>query len=1137
MIRIPDSKLLTVDAVRSFSRRPSIFFWRRSFACLFLGLSFAVLLGGHSATCVAQDIPEIKFPTDGPSSKDYYKTCLQFYLHELELYQKKSADSPEVKKLVEPFIRYAAGLAAKRTVRYYKNPANNKEIEIAEAAMASGSEDPIFLSLATLFCEQQQEYERARGFGSLAIKRFDALKTYPRGIRFVLIMRFVKADIAGKRFDKNYAGFVHEFYDEALKDVPEFLAYGASLPNALRPTFDAFTEIYCLLGRDTDSVKVGRISVALTDYAFKEKADAWLVEMTHGWFAIKAAWSYREGGIGNQGERDWEKFGELMKMASKDCRAAHALRPDLPEAANALIAVARTGNDDKSTFYWFEQAIAAEVDNERAYSSLLFSLLPRWGGSHAQIIAFGQQCNKTKRYDTMAPYWLPISLLSIHNFDSVAWEKILSSPELVDEVLECCKKMLEDPEWSSPEREGDRLHILTMQVCVATKAERTMKAIELWEQLDGQKPDKSLLDYFDVDVMNKYDRSRAYAYAEFAEELENIRPLASDKARASIENKLELMSICSDLAERSVNPKSKLYFDHWVNLCQKELAFESGAWVDLEFDSNNDMWLVGGDWTFNKEDQSMHIKSRGMGAENFLISRCLFPGPKEIRAEVATTKRFTAVYHLGVSIGYGATTSYFWVDTTRQTIGIKNSLPYAWGGSFGPIDKRRNELHVKYWNPSSFELWVDGFRYFLRPKDDATIQYDSTVGIGMPRSFLTAGGGRVANVRVRKLVDPPLKRLDRLDKRLKYFSDLIEKNPKRYDYVFERGLERFYLNQVPEAIADFQLATKHLPDEHEYHHYLGDLMVRTGRVKEGLQQLEMSKQAFPASRFFGQSLLAYHLATVKDDQFRDIDRALEIVKELDKQSAPTVDSTLALAAVQIETGDLDKAIVSLKRVPALCRPNGDRTKMHRPTVSADAKSLAEKIIEKKQPSPFTLLSLKADSKASTQSVKKSGVELTTNDPFTYSPQTADFCFPVLESPLDGAITGYQGKQGSPLGKSKTKGEPKVVVLNYKVDKPHVVATNQPSIVVDLFGRNLKQGKTGTDNNIEVRLYHKGKVVAKKSKLAIPDDAAPYIRASFAKLKPGTKIDQIEIVARPGKKKKATFCLQEIRAAAIAPTVN
>lgn len=52
---------------------------------------------------------------------------------------------------------------------------------------------------------------------------------------------------------------------------------------------------------------------------------------------------------------------------------------------------------------WFDRAVAAQFDYEPAYDTLLWSLMPRWGGSHEQMYLFGLECLDTGRFDTFVP--------------------------------------------------------------------------------------------------------------------------------------------------------------------------------------------------------------------------------------------------------------------------------------------------------------------------------------------------------------------------------------------------------------------------------------------------------------------------------------------------------------------------------------------------------------------------------------------------------------------------------------------------------------------------------------------------------------------------------------------------------------
>jgi len=62
-----------------------------------------------------------------------------------------------------------------------------------------------------------------------------------------------------------------------------------------------------------------------------------------------------------------------------------------------MIAVAMAGEAEPSETprVWFDRAVAAQFDYYEAYSSLLWSLRPRWLGSHEEMYDFGLECLAT----------------------------------------------------------------------------------------------------------------------------------------------------------------------------------------------------------------------------------------------------------------------------------------------------------------------------------------------------------------------------------------------------------------------------------------------------------------------------------------------------------------------------------------------------------------------------------------------------------------------------------------------------------------------------------------------------------------------------------------------------------------------
>lgn len=136
-------------------------------------------------------------------------------------------------------------------------------------------------------------------------------------------------------------------------------------------------------------------------------ADPWLVHFLSGLVSTEEAWESRGGDfapfVTDQG---WIEFEQHLAEAKEHLQKAWELQPDCPEPAVAMIKIAMAGHVDEgeSARLWFDRAVACEFDAIEAYKALQWSLWPRWGGSHEEMIQFGEECARTERHDTIVPW-------------------------------------------------------------------------------------------------------------------------------------------------------------------------------------------------------------------------------------------------------------------------------------------------------------------------------------------------------------------------------------------------------------------------------------------------------------------------------------------------------------------------------------------------------------------------------------------------------------------------------------------------------------------------------------------------------------------------------------------------------------
>ncbi len=135
----------------------------------------------------------------------------------------------------------------------------------------------------------------------------------------------------------------------------------------------------------------------------QEPANPWLVSAICGFYHVEAGWEVRGGGYANTvTDEGWVGFKEHMNSARKHLVNAWEVAPQFPDVPARMIAVSMADSSGEERL-WFGRAVEAQFDYYRAYSSYIWSLRPRWGGSLDEIYAFGVECLETDRVDTRVP--------------------------------------------------------------------------------------------------------------------------------------------------------------------------------------------------------------------------------------------------------------------------------------------------------------------------------------------------------------------------------------------------------------------------------------------------------------------------------------------------------------------------------------------------------------------------------------------------------------------------------------------------------------------------------------------------------------------------------------------------------------
>jgi ankyrin repeat protein len=157
---------------------------------------------------------------------------------------------------------------------------------------------------------------------------------------------------------------------------------------------------------DTESSYQDKFDFVLNCLQQQTDIDAWLLNMFKGLREIELAWKARGTGWAKDvSEEKWKVFAEHLTKAKSFIMKAWLAHPERPEAAVAMMRITRFGhgNVGETVRTWFDRAVQLQMDYPDAYYEMILELLPRWGGSHEEMLDFGHECLATKRFDTDVP--------------------------------------------------------------------------------------------------------------------------------------------------------------------------------------------------------------------------------------------------------------------------------------------------------------------------------------------------------------------------------------------------------------------------------------------------------------------------------------------------------------------------------------------------------------------------------------------------------------------------------------------------------------------------------------------------------------------------------------------------------------
>lgn len=345
-------------------------------------------------------------------------------------------------------------------------------------AMHLGAADPLVLLVAADVCLWLQRHEAAQTWIAQAVQGLEQAGASPLA-RYIAAERHraIASYRESREGDAALAQSSADLLVAAAAD-PSFAGAGARLYLELVRTFVGGTIEH------RHQALVERIAAA-------PGVPEWARLVLEAEWHKAAAWRARGGGYADTvTDTGWQGFEHHLREAAERLVAAHALLPQLPDAAGTMVGiVGASGGSYEDMRVWLDRSVAASFDHLAPYQSLLWYTMPRWGGSHARMLRFGRECVATGRFDTFVPDVFRTALITMsRDFED---RRVLYARMSVVETL---RKVHEGYRSAWP-TQWERLNELSQQVVELVLMKQEAQAAQLYQSLDGEFADRVLERY------------------------------------------------------------------------------------------------------------------------------------------------------------------------------------------------------------------------------------------------------------------------------------------------------------------------------------------------------------------------------------------------------------------------------------------------------------------------------------------------------------------------------------------------------------------------------------------------------------------------------------------------------------------
>lgn len=822
----------------------------------------------ESGRMTGESLSEILAAGHGGQESEVKEAFRAFRATQADQYSQKTKDPESIRPAANELLKLWAGIDVNSP-----DPSVLSQIgTMAQEAVAAGSSDPLISLLALRYQSEPLDESAQKQLAELPEQLTAA--GYSSMFRLMTqVYRFVnlKPDDAMNR---------RLLVKEVIKDFVRYSDEFSSDKRLDRINWFNLYNLAQLFNVDERELLYRRLMIS-------ELTSPYLLHMAAGNYYQAKASNTRGGNFASEVATDaWPAIERDYSAASLHFRRAWLLRPDLPHAAGGMSSIANVNPRDEhwSPRDWFELACRAEFDFLPVYSSMKNALLPRWGGSHEEMIEFGIECAATKAFETPVPYMLTEIIMQIDKETSggTTWE----NPEYLKILNDFWTELDTWATENKIDRKSPRLYYqISFNAALRIRNQKYAEAKAILDTVEG---DVSTVPMLPIITDPDLAVSSVYALADPGSEalIEIEKRFGSSLPRdATAEELDEAIKVFAAAGADCQVPRAKLYLaarEHSLTLQKK---FLTGDWVDLQFDPELTHWRIQDSVATVESPTSLHLSNLTQGdSVQLAIPRVSFSPPYELHVTVERIRGQKNIDRPAVNVGSiseaivlgepGGIT--FVIDDEPRIAGtyLPNGVQPETYYLLGLKDKAR--LGLQIWS-GHYLYFVNHFVIPLRPVSQ--FRAGSQLSLGGNVWEVDTGEIRISDVRIRKMQAPSPPTIDASsEEKIEYLTQVVANEP---DNLLSRlQLADLLIEQqsMAEAMTHFEVVYEMSPEIARTHGALGLVRLENGREEEALQLLLSSLDFNPSDHaLYG---VAWIHATAANESLRNGSKALEIASEL-----------------------------------------------------------------------------------------------------------------------------------------------------------------------------------------------------------------------------------------------------------------